>query len=175
MKLKGRVWRFGEDVNTDVIAPGKYLRLSAAEIAGHVMEGIDPTFADKVQPGDIIVAGKNFGCGSSRESAPDALRLAGIGAIIAPFFGRIFFRNSINLGLPVIECDDEGEIAEGAIIELDLDGGTITNLTSGKIFTFPPLPPHLVQLLNAGGLVPYLEQRVLAEEAENEAQEQAVA
>ncbi len=176
MQLKGRVWRFGDDISTDVIAPGKYLRLSSAEIAGHVMEGLDPDFARKVQPGDIIIAGRNFGCGSSRENAPDALRLAGISAIVAKSFARIFFRNCINLGVPAIDCDSLDQIAEGDIVEIDLELGLMTNLTGGQQFSFQPLPAHLISMLEAGGLVPFLEQRVAAEEAEKlKAAEEAVA
>ncbi len=178
MNIRGRVWRFGNDVSTDVIAPGKYLRLSAAEIAGHVMEGIDPNFAKQVRPGDIILAGRNFGCGSSRENAPDALRLAGISVVVAESFGRIFFRNCINLGLPALDCKCVDEIAEGNLIEIDLEEGRLTDLTGNQQFSFQPLPSHLIQMLEAGGLVPFLEQRIAAEEAvsnDTTESEQAVA
>lgn len=160
MKLEGRVWRFGDDIDTDVIIPGKYLKLPTEEAASHVMEGIDPEFAEKVQPGDVLVAGKNFGCGSSRETAPHALKLSGIGAVVAESFARIFFRNAFNLGLPVVECDQVGQIAAGTVITVDLEAGHIHDHSTGRSFQIKSLPPHLREMLALGGLVPYLERRL---------------
>lgn len=157
MKRRGKAWVFGDNVDTDVISPGQYLKLTAEEVAKHVMEGADPEFAKKVQPGDMIVAGKNFGCGSSRESAPAALKHAGVGAVIAEFFARIFYRNAINLGLPVLECKQAKEIAEGDELEIDLEKGEIYNLTQNKTYKVTPFPPRILEILQAGGLVPYLE------------------
>ncbi|MFT9846209.1 3-isopropylmalate dehydratase small subunit [Aneurinibacillus sp. REN35] len=157
MKVRGRVWIFGDDINTDVIAPGQYLKLTSQELAAHVMEGIDPSFASKVQPGDIIIAGKNFGCGSSRESAPDALKHAGIGAIVCKFSARIFYRNAINLGLPVLEYDGEFPVEEGDMVEIELESGTVTNETQGVTVQAEAFPEHIITILQKGGLVPYLE------------------
>lgn len=159
MKRRGRAWVFGDNVDTDVISPGQYLKLTAEEIAAHVMEGADPEFAKKVQPGDVVVAGKNFGCGSSRESAPAALKYAGVGAVIAEFFARIFYRNAINIGLPVLECKQAKEIAAGDELEIDLEKGEIRNLTQNKTYQVTPFPPRILEILQAGGLVPYLEKQ----------------
>lgn len=160
MRFRGRVWRFGDNVDTDVIVPGKYLKLSAEEAAVHVMEGIDPEFARKVEPGDIVVAGRNFGCGSSREVAPHALKLAGVSVVVAASFARIFYRNAFNLGLPVVECEAASSIDEGHILDVNLKAGSLTNLTTGEQFAIKPFPPHLLEMLEAGGLVPYLERRL---------------
>jgi len=159
MKFKGKVWKFGDDVNTDIIIPGKYKfkTLDMKELAKHAMEGIDPNFSKKVNLGDIIVAGKNFGCGSSREHAPRVLKEVGISTIIAESFARIFFRNAINIGLPVIECKDAArEIVEGDIVEVDLEKGLISNLKNGKNYKFKPIPKPLINILNSGGLIEYL-------------------
>ncbi|MHB1628685.1 MAG: 3-isopropylmalate dehydratase small subunit [Bacilli bacterium] len=163
--MSGIVWRFGDDINTDVILPGKYLKLNGPELAKHVMEGVSPGFAERVKPGDILVAGKNFGCGSSRESAPAALKYAQIGAVIAPFFARIFYRNAINLGLPVLECPDAHRIEEGDRLTTHLEDGLIENATRQHVYHFNPFPRHILEILSAGGLVNYLEQRFLKEGA----------
>jgi methanogen homoaconitase small subunit len=149
--ITGRVWKFGDDVDTDVIIPGKYLRTKDMQVfAAHAMEGIDPEFAKKVKPGDIIVAGSNFGCGSSREQAPLALKHAGVACVIAKSFARIFFRNSINVGLPLMEVDVECQ--EGDEIEVDLLKGEVT--VSGKgTFKGNKLPDFLLEMLTDGGLV----------------------
>lgn len=160
MLIEGSVWRFGDDVNTDVIVPGKYLKLSASEAAAHIMEGLDPAFASKVGSGDIIVAGKNFGCGSSRETAPHALKLAGISAVVAESFARIYFRNSFNLGLPAIECSAAGDISAGTTIAIDLETGVIHAADTGRRYPVKPFPAHLRAMLELGGLVPYLEHRL---------------
>jgi 3-isopropylmalate/(R)-2-methylmalate dehydratase small subunit len=159
VRIEGRVWKFGDHVDTDVIVPGKYLKLTADEAAEHVMEGIDPTFKDRVSPGDIIAAGRNFGCGSSRESAPHALKLAGIGVVIAESFARIFYRNAFNLGLPVVDSTAAKELDEGSRVAVDFERGVIEDLSSGRSWEIPPLPPHLLEMLDAGGLVPYLERQ----------------
>ncbi|WDM02877.1 3-isopropylmalate dehydratase small subunit [Alicyclobacillus cycloheptanicus] len=157
--MQGRGWKFGDNVDTDVIIPGQYLKFSGAELVAHVMEGVDPTFGRKVQAGDIIVAGKNFGCGSSRETAPGVLKDAGIAAVIAPFFARIFYRNAINLGLPVLECADAGRIDQEDVLEVRLMEGAIVNLTKSEQYTFRPFPQNVMDILQAGGLVKYLESR----------------
>ena len=161
--LRGSAWVFGDDVSTDAIVPGKYLKLTALEeVAPHVMEGVDPTFASRVQPGDIVVGGRNFGKGSSRESAPGALKVAGVSCLIAVFFARIFYRNAINFGLPLLECAEAGRIAPGDQLEVDLRAGLIRDLSQGLELRAQPLPEHILTLIEAGGLVPYLEQRVAA-------------
>ncbi len=160
--IKGKAWKFGDDVNTDEIIPARYLvTTDPKELAKHVMEDIDPEFPKKVQPGDIIVAGKNFGCGSSREHAPLAIKGAGVSAIIAESFARIFFRNAINLGIPVIESPEIArETDEGDIIEIDLENGIVRNLTKGKEYKVPKLPENLQKVLEAGGLMEYAKSRL---------------
>jgi len=154
MILKGKSHKFGNDVNTDYIISGKYKfkTLDMNELAKHVMEDLDPDFYNKVTPGDFIVAGSNFGCGSSREQAPLAIKYAKIGAVIAKSFARIFFRNAINTGLPVIECDTD-KINPGDELEVDLSRGIIKNLTSGEEIPIKPLPDVMIKILNDGGLV----------------------
>lgn len=162
MILRGRAIVYGPDVSTDQIIPGKYLKLTEAEAAKHVLEGLDPTFVTRVRPGDLIVAGKNFGAGSSREYAASALRIAGVSAVIAPFFARIFFRNAINQGLPVFECAQAASIAEGDELEVDVTAGTVRDLTQGTTLPATKLPPHILELIEAGGLVSWLERRLAA-------------
>lgn len=163
--ITGRVWKFGDNIDTDVIIPGQYLKFSGDELLAHVMEGVDPEFAAKVRPGDLLVAGKNFGCGSSRETAPGVLKNAGVAAVIAPFFARIFYRNAINLGLPVLECADADRIAEGDVLELHFEQGVIVNATRGESYSFRPFPDNVMQILASGGLVKYLEARFAGEAA----------
>lgn len=162
MMIRGRAWKFGDDVNTDVIMPGKYLVIrDPARIAPYVMEGLDPEFTKKAKPGDLIVAGKNFGCGSSRETAPAGLKAFGIGAVIAPTFARIFFRNAINIGLTVLECPAAAaEIREGDTVAVDPATGRITNESTGHTWQAAPFPPFLRDLIAAGGLVPYARRRL---------------
>ncbi len=157
MAIKGRVWKFGDDINTDEIIPARYLiTTDPKELAKHVMEDADPEFPKKVQPGDIIVAGKNFGCGSSREHAPLAIKGAGIAAIIAESFARIFYRNAINLGMIVIESPEIAkETDEGDILEIDIEKGIVKNLTKGKEYKIKPLPEDLKKIQEAGGLMEY--------------------
>ncbi len=152
MKLKGNVWKYGNNVDTDVIIPGKYLRTADFKTFGeHAMEGLDPAFKPSV--GDVVVAGKNFGCGSSREQAPLALKYAGISCVVAKSFARIFFRNAINVGLPIVEADIVDAVEKGGAIEVDLDTGKIT--TGGREYDSMRLPDFLQDILSAGGLVAY--------------------
>jgi 3-isopropylmalate/(R)-2-methylmalate dehydratase small subunit len=157
--IEGRAWKFGDDVDTDVIIPGKYLILPAEEAAEHVMAGIRPGFAGEVSMGDVIVAGRNFGTGSSRESAPRAIKDAGIAAIVARSFARIFFRNCINVGLAPVECTRADEIEEGMSVRVDVDHGRVTIVDSGETFDAVPLPDEIGAILRAGGLVPMLQER----------------
>ena len=162
MSLRGRALVFGDDISTDQITPGKYLKLTEAEAALHAMEGIDPTFTTRVRKGDLLVGGRNFGSGSSREYAASSLRIAGIAAVIAPFFARIFFRNAINQGLAVLECADAGRIREGDELEVDVVAGEVRDLTQGLVLPATKLPPHILELIAAGGMVPWLEQWLAA-------------
>ena len=164
MNFRGRVHKYGADVNTDVIIPARYLNMfSAEELAPHCMEDIDPQFIQRVQPGDIMVATTNFGCGSSREHAPIAIKGAGVSCIIAVTFARIFFRNCINLGLPVMECPEAVDGADpGDELEVDLTSGTIRNLTKGREYVARPYDAFMIELLEAGGLVEYTRRRLEA-------------
>lgn len=158
----GRVWKYGDDVNTDVIFPGKYTykQMDEREMASHALEDLDPTFAKEVKEGDVIVAGKNFGYGSSREQAVACLKAAGVRAIIAKSFARIYYRNAINLGLPAIQIEDVDRFERGDEVEVDLEGGVIRNLTRGFEVSFPPFPPYVMEILKAGGLLEYVKKRV---------------
>jgi 3-isopropylmalate/(R)-2-methylmalate dehydratase small subunit len=162
MQFRGKVWKFGDDIDTDVIIPARYLLTSdAAELAEHVMEDIDPEFAGKVQEGDIIVAGKNFGCGSSREHAPIAIKGAGVSVVVAESYARIFYRNSINIGMPLVECPEAVEDAEnGDILEIDTLEGMVLNLRTGKEYTANPHAPFVQEIVNAGGLMEAVAARV---------------
>ena len=155
MKFTGKVIQYGDNVDTDVIIPARYLNTSdKKELASHCMEDIDKDFVNKVQKGDIMVAGYNFGCGSSREHAPIAIKESGISLVIARSFARIFYRNSINIGLAIIECPEAVDgIADGDIVEADLDQGVIYNRTSGKSFTTQPFPAFIQKIIENGGLV----------------------
>jgi 3-isopropylmalate/(R)-2-methylmalate dehydratase small subunit len=156
--LKGKAWKFGDNVDTDVIIPARYLNTTdPQELAKHCMEDADPEFPKKVKPGDIIVAGRNFGCGSSREHAPIAIKACGISCVIAESFARIFYRNAFNTGLLIIECPEAAkEIETGDELEVDLDGGKIINLTKNKTYAFKPIPPFMRQILEDGGLIPHI-------------------
>lgn len=155
---KGKVYKYGDNVDTDVIIPARYLNSSdSAELATHCMEDIDKDFVKKVQKGDIIVARKNFGCGSSREHAPIAIKASGVSCVIAETFARIFYRNSINIGLPIIECKEASEeIADGDEVEVDFESGLIKDLTTGKSYEGQSFPPFMQKLIDAGGLVNYI-------------------
>ncbi|BFU77034.1 3-isopropylmalate dehydratase small subunit [Arcobacter sp. 15-2] len=162
-KITGKVWNFGSNIDTDLIIAARYLNSSDPDhLAKYVMEDADPDFPSKVQPGDIIVAGENFGCGSSREHAPIALKAAGVAAVIAPTFARIFYRNAFNMGLPIFELENAEEIIEGQEISIDLDEGTIQNNTTEKTYKFTPIPPFMQELLGCGGLMNFA-----AKEAKN--------
>lgn len=157
MQVKGKVYKYGDNVDTDVIIPARYLNTpDAKELALHCMEDIDDTFAKKVQPGDIMVAGKNFGCGSSREHAPLAIKTCGVACVIAATFARIFYRNALNIGLPILECPEAAEaVKAGHEVSVDFDTGAIEDLTTGAKFSAEPFPPFMQDLINAGGLAAY--------------------
>ena len=158
MSLQGKAWKFGDNISTDLIAPGRlfHLRSNLPELAKHVLEDADPEFASKVQPGDFVVGGSNFGLGSSREHAPTIIKLAGVSAVIASSFARIFYRNAINVGLPVIQCETSG-IDAGDELQVDLAKGTVTDVTKDFTLTFPPLPGIMRTILEDGGLVAHLQ------------------
>jgi 3-isopropylmalate/(R)-2-methylmalate dehydratase small subunit len=159
-KITGRVWKYGDDVNTDVIFPGKYTYsiTDRKEMAEHALEDLDPDFVKNVQPGDIIVAGKNWGCGSSREQAVISLKEAGVGAIVARSFARIYFRNCINEGLPIVTCDAVDSVETGDEITIDFEQGKV--ITPSGEYHFPPLAPSVMEILDAGGLVPHVKQKL---------------
>ncbi|HEC76899.1 MAG TPA: 3-isopropylmalate dehydratase small subunit [Thermoplasmatales archaeon] len=160
MKIKSRVIKYGDDINTDVIFPGRYLEIiDPNEMAEHAMEDIDTHFLEKVKNAKIIVAGKNFGCGSSREQAATCLKYAGMSAVIAKSFARIFFRNAVNQGLLVIECKNADKIEEGNEIEIDTEEGEIKILDSGEILKVKPLPHFLTKIIDAGGLMEFIKMR----------------
>ncbi|VVB93909.1 Isopropylmalate/citramalate isomerase small subunit [uncultured archaeon] len=161
LKLPANVWKFGDDIDTDAIIPGKFLTINKPEeLAKHAFEGVRPEFASGVKDGDIIVAGFNFGCGSSREHAPLALRGAKVKCIIAKSFARIFFRNAINIGLPLLECADTDKIEEGDHIEVDFESGVISNTTKGETYQATPLPDFVRSIVDAGGLIGYAQKMV---------------
>lgn len=160
MVLQGKVWRYGDNIDTDVIIPARYLNsFDPKELASHCMVDIDETFAGKVQKGDIMVGGHNFGCGSSREHAPIAIKASGIPVIIAASFARIFYRNAINVGLPVLEIgNDVKKIRKGDILSVDISTGTIADKTTGDTFKAPPLPDFIQGIASAGGLIAYVKE-----------------
>jgi len=155
--LKGRAFKFGDNISTDHITPGRlaHLRSDLPELAKHVLEDADPTFSSRVKKGDFVVAGSNFGLGSSREHAPLVIKMAGVSAILAKSVARIFFRNAINLGLPVLICDTD-VINDGDMLEVDLAKGTVKDITNGKLLTFGRLPEVMLKILGEGGLLPYI-------------------
>lgn len=157
--LTGSAWVFGDNIDTDVLAPGAYMKGSIAELAAHCLEAIDPNFASQVQPGDIMIAGDAFGIGSSREQAAQALVELGVSAIVAKSFARIFYRNALNLGLPVLFCPELGVIKPGDKLQVDLTSGLLHNLNNGEQFQCEPIPEELMGILEAGGLMPFLQQR----------------
>lgn len=165
MAIRGRVWKYGDDVNTDVIFPGKYTYIvtDPAEMGKHALEDLDPAFSAEAQPGDVIVAGKNFGCGSSREQAVTCLKARQVGAVIAQSFARIYYRNCINNALPALICPAAVAVLEtGDPIEIDLEAGEIHSPKG--VFAFPPLPEAVLEILTAGGLIPYTRRRLGIEE-----------
>jgi 3-isopropylmalate/(R)-2-methylmalate dehydratase small subunit len=160
--LRGRVWKYGDNVDTDAIIPARYLNVSTPEeLAAHCMEDVDASFVDQVQPGDIVVGGANFGCGSSREHAPLALKGSGISCVIAESFARIFYRNAINIGLPILECAEAVSGTEaGQVLEVELATGKITNLDIGQVFQAGAYPEFLIGIIEAGGLIPYTRRKL---------------
>jgi len=167
MSIKGKVWKYGDDVNTDVIFPGKYTYTISdpKEMALHAMEDLDPEFVKEVKQGDIIVAGRNFGCGSSREQAATCLKFAGVGAVVANSFSRIFFRNAINQGLPLVQCKEAVEnISSGELIEINFEKGKLS--CKKGVFDFPPLPELVLGILQDGGLIPHTKKMFKIEKGE---------
>ena len=159
--MQGKVWKFGDNIDTDLIIAARYLNTSdASELAKHVMEDADPTFVSKMSVGDIIVAGENFGCGSSREHAPIALKEAGISAIIAPTFARIFYRNAFNMGLPIFELEAAIEIEEGDTVKVDMGAGEVINITQAKTYKFAAIPEFMQSLVDAGGLIEFAKKEI---------------
>lgn len=158
--LEGRAWVFGDDVNTDVMAPGLYFKAPMAEMARHCMEALDPRFAATVRPGDIVVAGRNFGVGSAREQAAMALVHLGVGAVLAVSFGRIFYRNALNFGLPALVFPDAAAVQAGDVVGVDPVAGRIENHRTGTVHTVNGIPAHLMAMVAAGGLMPWLRQRL---------------
>ena len=160
MEARGSVFKYGDNIDTDVIIPARYLNTqNAKELAAHCMEDIDKTFITRVQPGDIMVGGENFGCGSSREHAPLAIKTAGVSCVIAKSFARIFYRNAINIGLPILECPAASEATrEGDVVKVDFDTGLITDETTGQTFEATPFPPFIQKIITAGGLMNSLRQ-----------------
>jgi 3-isopropylmalate/(R)-2-methylmalate dehydratase small subunit len=165
MKLMGTVWKYGDDVDTDGIIPARYLNVSEPEdLARHCMEDVDPGFARAVQAGDVIVAGENFGCGSSREHAPLAIKGSGVACVVAKSYARIFYRNAINIGLPILECPQAvEETQKGDRLAADLGAGTVTNLRTGRTYQVSPFPPFIMGIIEAGGLVSYTRERLRAQ------------
>ncbi|MBC7079998.1 MAG: 3-isopropylmalate dehydratase small subunit [Methanothrix sp.] len=160
--MLARAWKFGNDIDTDVIIPGRYLVINdPEELAKHLFEGIRPEFAESVRHGDIIVAGTNFGCGSSREHAPLAIKAAGVEAVIARSFARIFFRNSINIGLPLLICADAEKIDDGDSVVVDISRGIVQNISKKESYPTTPLPPFLQEIVGSGGLLNYTKKQVV--------------
>ena len=161
MKVSGKTHKYGDNVDTDVIIPARYLNTpDAKELAKHCMEDIDASFAAKVKPGEIMIAGKNFGCGSSREHAPLAIKTCGVACVIAATFARIFYRNALNIGLPILECPEAAKaIKAGDTVSVDFDTGVITDETTGKSFQGEPFPPFMQELIAAGGLAAFRRSR----------------
>ncbi|WP_458701299.1 3-isopropylmalate dehydratase small subunit [Sulfurospirillum sp. 1307] len=158
--IEGKVWTFDDNIDTDLIIAARYLNTSDPKaLASHVMEDADPEFVNKISEGDIIVAGENFGCGSSREHAPIALKAAGISAVVAKSFARIFYRNSFNMGLPIFELNETDEIKEGDEIKIDLDKGEVINKSNDKVYKFTPIPPFMQELVASGGLMNYAKKK----------------
>ena len=166
--FEGRIWKLGDDIDTDIIMPTQWVTLDTMdEVKKHAFEPLRPELAAAIQPGDIIVAGNNFGCGSSREHAPVAIKAAGVSCVIAKSFARIFYRNSINMGLPILECPEAVDaISNGDVVSVDADTGTIVDETTGAIFHAHPFPPFIQEIINAGGLVERTKQKIAESQAE---------
>lgn len=161
----GRAWVFGDDLNTDLLAPGAYMKFGIAEIARHCLESVEPRFASQVRPGDIVFAGRNFGAGSSREQAADVLRHLGIACVVAQSFSGIYYRNGFNLGLPLLVCPQAATVAAGALVACDLDHACVHDLSTDRVLACEPIPAHLVDMIRDGGLLPHLEKRLAAQRA----------
>lgn len=159
----GRAWLFGDNIDTDVLAPGRYMKAGIEEIARHCLEAVDPAFAREVRPGDVVVGGRNFGAGSSREQAPQALKQLGVAALVAESFAGLFHRNALNLGLPSLVCAQAKRIRAGDRLRVDAEAGRIENLTTGETIACEPIPAHLMQIIRDGGLLPHLEKRLGAQ------------
>lgn len=167
MEFLGRVWKMGDNIDTDVIIPARWLNTTdAKELAGHCLEDLLPEFSRQVQPGDIIVAGRNFGCGSSREHAPIAIKASGVACVVAASFARIFYRNAINIGLPILECPGGTSGAQtGHHLRVEVENGRVENLTTGEVYQAHPFPPFMQELIAAGGLLPYVAARLGRQQA----------
>jgi 3-isopropylmalate/(R)-2-methylmalate dehydratase small subunit len=161
--IEGRAWVFGDDINTDVMAPGLYFKSPMDVMARHCLEAVDPAFASGVRPGDIIVAGRNFGVGSAREQAAMALTHLGVGAVLAVSFGRIFYRNALNFGLPALTFAEAGTVLAGDLLHVDPVAGRVLNTRSGAVHAVPAIPAHLMAMVEAGGLMPWLKVRLKKE------------
>jgi 3-isopropylmalate/(R)-2-methylmalate dehydratase small subunit len=157
-----RAWVFGDNLDTDVIAPGRYMKFGVDEIAQHCLEAVSPGFAKSVKPGDVVVGGRNFGAGSSREQAPEALKHLGVAALVAESFAGLFYRNALNLGLPAVVCKDAKLIADGDTVRVHAEDGKIEIVNTGETLACEALPAHLMQMVRDGGLLPHLEKRVSA-------------
>lgn len=157
---RGRAWVFGDDLNTDLLAPGRYMKFGVEEIAKHCLESISPSFATSVRPGDIVVAGRNFGAGSSREQAVEVLRHLGVACVVAVSYSGLYYRNGFNLGLPLLVCAEAPSVADGASLALDLDAAQLRDTTSSRTLHCEAVPPHLIAMVRDGGLVPHLQQRL---------------
>jgi 3-isopropylmalate/(R)-2-methylmalate dehydratase small subunit len=158
--IGGNAWVFGDNINTDLMAPARYCNRAAEEFSAHCMEAVQPDFAASVKRGDIVVGGKNFGCGSSREQAPEAFKHLGVAAIVAKRFARTFYRNAMNIGLPAIVCEAAGSIPQGARLTISIEEALIRNLDTGETYACQAIPPHLLAMLNDGGLLAHLEKRL---------------
>lgn len=158
--ITGRVWRFGDNIDTDVLAPGLYMKSPLTELARHCLEAVEPRFAKEVKPGDIVVGGRNFGMGSSREQAVMALRELGVGAVVAPSFAGIFYRNALNLGLLALVCPEAAKIRPGAVLAIDAGAAELRDIETGVIHACESLPAHLLQMIADGGLLPHLEKKL---------------
>jgi len=161
----GRAWLFGDNIDTDVLAPGRYMKSGIEEIARHCLEAVDPSFAREVRPGDVVVGGRNFGAGSSREQAPQALKQLGVAALVAESFAGLFYRNALNLGLPALVCAQAKRIRAGDRLRVDPEAGRIEDLTSGETIACEPIPAHLMRMIRDGGLLPHLEKRLAKDKA----------
>ena len=155
-----KAWLFGDNIDTDVIVPGRYMKFGIEDIAKHCLEAISPSFASSVQQGDFVIGGRNFGCGSSREQAPAALKHLGVAALVAESFAGLFYRNALNLGLPALVCPQAKRIRDGDTLHIDFSKSTITNARTGESLPFEPIPPHLLEMVRDGGLLPHLEKRL---------------